>query len=122
MAGHDSPLEHASADWVIADPGDAGAISVQYSGVCNLVSASGNETRTLADPTYVGQWMVLHYDTDGGTQITVTAATSYNKSTNTTLLFAAVSEVVYLVACTVAGALVWRAFSAFPEGDTATAG
>ncbi len=118
MPGHNMRARQAAGVWQIEDPGDAGAIPVGMSGVLNLTTGTA-ETRTLADPTFVGQWMTIHCDTDTGT-VTITCATAHNATGKSELTLDAVSEVVHLVACTVAGSKVWRSFMAFPEEDTVT--
>lgn len=91
---------------VISDPGDAGAIPVNLSGLVALVSA-GAETRTLANPTFRGQTLGLHCDTHVG-NIVVTAASPINVANNTVMTFGAVSECITLEAITVGGSLAWQ--------------
>jgi hypothetical protein len=79
----------------IADPGDAASIAVTHPGVCHLVTA-GAETRTLADPTRVGQRMALYFLTDGGNCV-ITVASPINVAGNNTITFADVGEFVELV-------------------------
>src|ERR1041385_1100637 len=80
---------------LVLDPGDAGAIPVSQSGICNLTSA-GAETRTLAVPGFAGQRLTLCMDTDGG-DIVVTAAQAFNQAGNTTITFDTAGDVVDLV-------------------------
>lgn len=104
-------------DWVgadgltVADPGTAGAIPVSVAGptVCVLTSA-GAETRTLADPAYVGQQLMLAFDTDGG-DIVLTAASAVNQTGNNTLTFADAGDQISLRAASVGGAPKWRVMS-----------
>ena len=56
---------HNELSSVIADPGNAGAITVTESGHCPIVT-TGAETRTLAAPSYAGQLLSLAMKTDGG--------------------------------------------------------
>ena len=90
----------------ISDPGDTNAIAVTASGVCAMTSA-GAETRTMADPTFVGQRIVLVCDTYVG-DIVVTTASACNVANNNTLTFGAVSEAMELVGVSVGGAKVWQ--------------
>jgi hypothetical protein len=90
----------------IVDPGDAGAIPVTESGTCAMESA-GAETRTIDDPTFMGQEIALIDDTHVG-NIVVTAASAVNQTGNNTLTFGAVEDACVLRAMTVAGALIWR--------------
>ena len=59
----------------ILDPGNAGAIPVNRSGVCALTTAAGGETRTLAIPSRLGQRLTLIHGIDGGA-VTVTVASA----------------------------------------------
>lgn len=88
--------------FAITDPGNAGAIPVTVSGVCNMTSA-GAETRTLAIPTFVGQEIVLNCDTYIG-NIVVTSAQALNQAGNTVMTFNAVRDNVTLKAITIGGA------------------
>lgn len=90
----------------IADPGNAGAISVKQSGVCAMTSA-GAETRTLAIPSFIGQEISLIDDTHVG-NIVVTVAAAFNQAGNTILTFGAAADACTLKAMTVGGSLVWR--------------
>lgn len=90
----------------IADPGNAGAISVTNSGYCPLVSA-GAETRTLAAPSFVGQRIVISMKTDGG-DIVVTCATTFNEAGNNTATFDNTGETLILTAVEEGATLRWR--------------
>ena len=118
MSAHTSQADHAGMDWAIADPGDAGAIPVGLSGVCDVVSAT-SETRTLARPSYIGQWLILSFKTDGGDCV-VTCATTVNVTANTIITFDTAGEMLYLLAIRSGSDLVWRASANVPEGDTAS--
>ncbi len=90
----------------IADPGNAGAISVKESGVCALTSA-GAETRTLAIPSFIGQRIALICDVYVGA-IVITAASAINQTGNTIMTFGAAADAIVLTAMQLAGVLVWR--------------
>ena len=91
---------------LIADPGDGEAIPVTSGGSCMLVSA-GAETRTLADPGFLGQELLLALDTDGG-NVVITAASAVNVTGNNTLTFADAGDAIQLLAITIGGALKWK--------------
>ncbi len=91
---------------VLTDPGDAGAIPVTRGGHVPLVTA-GAETRTLADPTFMGQQLLLAMKTDGGNCV-VTAATAVNEAGNNTITFDNPGETLLLVAIESDATLVWR--------------
>ncbi|MBR9800266.1 DUF2190 family protein [bacterium] len=90
----------------ISDPGDGEAIPVTHSGTVPLVSA-GAETRTLADPTFLGQQLSLCFKTDGGDAV-VTSASGVNQTGNNTLTFADAGDVIVLVAIESGANLRWR--------------
>lgn len=89
----------------IADPGNAGAISVVRSGYCPIVTA-GSETRTLAAPTSIGQEITLYIKTDGGTAV-VTVASAINQTGNNTITMADVRDVIVLRAIESGSSKVW---------------
>jgi predicted RecA/RadA family phage recombinase len=91
---------------IIADPGDGEAIPVTVSGSVSLVSA-GAETRTLADPTFVGQQLSLGFKTDGG-DVVVTSASPVNQTGNNTLTFADVGDHLQLTAIEDGSDIEWR--------------
>lgn len=93
----------------IADPGDTGAIGVDKSGVCPIVTA-GAETRTLAIPSFIGQSVMLCLDTDGGDAV-ITVASAVNQTGNNTLTFADAGDEISLKAISVGGTLAWRVAS-----------
>ncbi len=95
----------AASAFAIADPGDAGAIPVTVSGVCNMTSA-GAETRTLAIPTFIGQEITINCDTYVG-DIVVTSAQAINQAGNTVMTFGAVRDCITLKAVTVGGVRRW---------------
>ena len=104
----DRDVELALVPIEITDPGNAGAIPVTQSGVCNLASG-GVETRTLAIPTYNGQTLVLMCATYVG-NITITSAQRLNQAGNVTMTFGAVEDAVFLVAVEIGAALRWKIF------------
>lgn len=117
MGIHQEQSNMSLANWEVVDPGDAGAIRADQSGVCNLASISGNETRTLGDPEKIGLYLLLNYDDDTGTQIAVTAASDINANGDNIMTFTAEDTRILLISCKVAGALVWRAFLPQPATE-----
>lgn len=92
----------------IADPGDGEAIPVTASGTVMLVSGASGETRTIADPAFVGQEITLTMLTDGGGDIVLTAASPVNQTGNNTLTFGAVRDTIKLVAIEAAASREWQ--------------
>lgn len=95
----------SSIDDLIADPGDAGAISVAVSGHVLLVTG-GAETRTMAIPSVTGTEIHLSLKTDGGDCV-VTVAGPVNVAGNNTLTFDNESEHILLRAIDANGTLEW---------------
>ena len=93
---------------VITDPADGNAIPVIHSGQCALVTASGNETRTLAAPTFIGQELTLYLKTNGGTDCTITCSTTIAEVGTNTMLFNATGEALFLRAVEEGSTLRWR--------------
>jgi hypothetical protein len=91
---------------IIADPGASGAIPVIKSGSVSIVSG-GAETRTVADPSFVGQTLNIGLKTDGGT-VTLTAASPVNQTGNNTLAFADVGDHLMLIASEDGSDIEWR--------------
>ncbi len=106
MSGHNAVQNSAQGDHEIQDPGDGGAIPVDKSGVCNLVSVGASETRTLAAPEFIGQRIVFYMDTDGG-DIDITSAVQLNQAGKLTMTFDATEESIELIGVTLAGVKVW---------------
>lgn len=90
----------------ILDPGSAGAIPANRSGICNLVTG-GAETRTLANPTAQGVELTLTMLTDGGDCVITTAA-GHNTSNQTTLTFNAVLDTAVLRSVKTTAGYQWR--------------
>ena len=97
-------LDLESAD--ITDPGDAGAIPANASGVCEIVTAAA-ETRTLAAPARLGIVLDICMHTDGGNCV-ITSATTLNQTENNTITLADVRDFIRLGSTKVGGTLVWR--------------
>lgn len=111
MSGHTMQRDHADMDWEIVDPGDAGAIDTSGSGVLLMTSGASGETRTCGDPEYLGQWMTIVVQTDGGGDIDITFASQINSSTNTVAAFDDVDDQLDLIAIKEGTALEWRIVS-----------
>ena len=81
----------------IDDPGNAGAISVSRPGYVNLITLSGAQTRTLADPKYIGQELDIFFESDGGGDCVITAASAVNQNGDTIMTFSDTGEHIRLV-------------------------
>jgi hypothetical protein len=107
MSGHRAAHDLAKAPLQLTDPGDAGIIAVdRFGGHCEVVTAAA-ETRTLADPTGAGLLATIRLRTDGG-DLTVTAANGLNVAANTTAVFNAVGEQLFMTSVETATAGTFR--------------
>jgi hypothetical protein len=86
---------------------DAAAIPVTHSGSFPITQA-GAETNSLADPTYLGQWLSIFVDTDTAGARVITAASRINQAANTIITLTEVGDFIKLEAITIAGALKWQ--------------
>lgn len=92
---------------LIPDPGTGAAIPVTASGYVPIVTAAA-ETNTLANPTFVGQELLLFVDTYAVGDRVITAASAFNVANNTIMTFGSASDACKLVAVTSGGNLVWQ--------------
>jgi hypothetical protein len=83
------------------------AIPVTHSGSFP-VTQNGAETNTLADPTFIGQWLNIFVDTDTSGARVITAASRINQAANTVITLTDVGDFIKLEAITIAGALKWQ--------------
>lgn len=102
------PVAAGATAWAITDPGDAGAIPVTSSGVCNLTSGVSGETRTVAAPTFVGQTLTLCVDVDGGGDIAVDFAGDIDDSGNDIWTAGDAGDTVHVIGVHIGGSLRWR--------------
>jgi len=83
------------------DPGDGGVIrAVEDLSICEMVSGTVAESRTLANPSKPGLRLVLRMVTNGGGAITVTAANGLTVSLSTSTVFNAVGDMLSLISVT----------------------
>ena len=115
----DADVTLANVMGTIADPGNAGAIPVTISGVCNLTTGGGGETRTLAIPTAIGQRIGLHLNVDGGGDCAITVASAFNQDGDTVITLNDAGDYVELVGVHIASALRWREVSDVERVDAA---
>ena len=95
---------------ILADPGNAGIIRPNADlQICEMVTGSSGETRTLANPTKPGIRFVLRLKTDGGGDAVVTAENGYNIAGETEATFADASDLLSMISVTVsAGVFRWE--------------
>ncbi len=95
---------------LITDPGDGVAIPVTASGTVELESgdSEGDETRTLAAPSFTGQLLCMAMKTDGGDDITVAVANAINDTGNDEITFDDEGEFIILVGVPVGAEFEWK--------------
>jgi predicted RecA/RadA family phage recombinase len=91
---------------VRADPGNAGAIPADYSGSVQIVTAAG-ETRTLANPAFVGQMLAISMKTDAGDCVIAVAA-AFNQTGNNRITLNDAGDTVVLVGIESGANKRWR--------------
>jgi hypothetical protein len=79
------------------DPGDTGTMPVNQSGFWDLVDGGGAETRTLPDPSFVGQIVDIFLSATGGGSIAITADSDIDQSGNNVMTFDTVGEHLRLI-------------------------
>jgi hypothetical protein len=96
----------------ITDPGDGGTIDVSNSGFLGLTHVTGSESRTLPDPTFLGQEIIVYLDEDldaYGGRIDVNSANDFSNSpAHSTMEFDAVGQCAIFYAVQVGSSLRWR--------------
>lgn len=89
---------------LLKDPGTGNTIEATADlQICEMTSGGSAETRTLRRPTKAGIRLVLRMKTDGGGDITVTAAGGFNVAGETQAVFADASDFLSLISVTVSG-------------------
>ena len=87
----------AGAGTATALPADAGTIPGDTSGVMAFTTpAAGDYDLTLADPTSNGQILIIGIESDGGSDLIITADTTFD-GTNTIATMADVDDCIMLV-------------------------
>jgi hypothetical protein len=107
MSAHAVLAELAEANWLIPDPGNAGALPTSKSGMIALVTAA-SETRTLADPVKEGLILVLAFKTDGGDCAVTVASDVTQTSGENVVTFTDVGECIGLMSIPVGSGFKWR--------------
>ena len=114
--------DHAVSGAVLLAPGssnaDSGGAGLQIADVVNgaipvtnsgtvAIATTGAETNAVADPTFLGQRLILTMDVDGGNRV-VTFASDINIAGNNVATFSAVRQTLVLEAIRLAGVLEWE--------------
>lgn len=110
-----SPLE------IVEDPGDGNRIKT-YDRNCliHLETGAGGETRTIGDPDFLGQWLILHMLTDGGGDCVITFDSDMNGSGHTIVTFADANRWLELFGARISGSLRWTSVRPYPSNNGPT--
>jgi hypothetical protein len=117
MPGHNITKKMHDGEGIIADPGNAGTITIFKSpSLVRLVSTAA-ETRTLGRPTKQNVDCLLHFITDGG-DITLTVTGGFNELGSSTFTFSDAGQWVLFRSCmSSAGTYFWQKISDYAVGD-----
>lgn len=118
MSAHNAAIELHSRYLQVADPGNAGTITIDRNLAYVPLVSAGAETRTLARPTAEGVRCTLAMKTDGG-DITVTVTGGLNESGDTTFVFSDAGQFADFVSCEAGGSFFWRKVSDYSTGNLA---
>lgn len=96
--GGNPPVEEINARGVepviIRDPGNAGTFDVSRPGIIEVTTAAA-ETRTLPDPVFRGQELIIYMVSDGGDCV-ITASSPVNQTGHTTITLSAIGGFIML--------------------------
>ena len=90
-SAHNVLAKLQEAQFVLPDPGDAGAIKVPFNFAMVPIVTAAAETRTLVIPAKEMQFLALSMVTDGGDCV-VTVASAYDEDVSTTITFSEVGQ------------------------------
>ena len=93
---------------IVADPGNGLAIANNVSGSLSLTYGAGAETRTLANPTVVGQVIAISVASAGAGTCAITVAGAINQAGNTVMTFNNVADFIELTSINRGGNLRWQ--------------
>ena len=97
--GGKPPVEEINVRGIVPlladDPGNGGSIDTTRSCITEITTA-GVETRTLPDPIFKGQEIMLVFVSNGG-NCTITADSPVNQAGNNTLTFSDIGESITLM-------------------------
>ena len=107
MSAHRILHDMFRAPFLMADPGDAGTITVNRDRAVVPVVTVAAETRTLAVPTKAGLMCMVVLDVDGGV-CTLTVTSGYNQAATTTIVFGDAGDFVIFVSVKIGATYRWR--------------
>lgn len=117
-----TPADPGTTSLLVADTGDAGALTLPAGGTWAeyaLTVGAGAETRTLAVPTARGQRVKVWIKTSGGGSVGIAVAQPYNVLGDTTITLLGVRSSVVLEAISDGANLRWLAVGGDATGESA---
>ena len=116
MSAHRILHDMFRAPFLMADPGDAGTITVNRDRAVVPVVTAAAETRTLAVPTKAGLMCMVVLDTYVG-DLTLTVTSGYNQAGTTAIVLGDAGDFVIFVSVKIGATYRWRVVA--QEGTTA---
>lgn len=110
MSGHRVLYDLLNAPYEVLDPGAGKALVVDRDRVVFPIKTAAAETRTLAAPTKAGLMCTIAFKTDGG-DCTITVASAFTESGETTITLANAGECITLVSVPNGSSYAWRVVS-----------
>ena len=109
MGYHNDKADLFASSERIEDPGDANSIYCgAWGAICDLVTGSSGQTRTLLQPIKSGTMVVLNLKTDGGGDCVITVTGGYNQAGDTSITLADAGDWVAFYSIDVGGSYYWR--------------
>lgn len=117
MSAHRALHDMFRSPFLMADPGDAGTITVDRWGAVVPVTTATAETRTLAQPTKAGLLCMVEINSYGGA-CTLTVTGGYNQAGSTVITLGTEADWIRFVSIKVGASYYWRIIA--EEGTNAT--
>lgn len=93
---------------LLADPGNAGTISVDRTPCRVSLVTTGAQTRTLAAPPYPGMELMLEFKTDGGDCVVAAATGTFNATGNNRITLNDAGDICLLRSVQSGATNIWR--------------
>lgn len=111
MSIHNVLHKLANANWNLLDPGSGVALSVDQTGIYNIVTGASGETNTLGAPLKEGVIIGLNLLTDGGGDRVITVSSAFDQHSSTTITLATAGDFVLLQSVKFGSGFRWRVLS-----------
>jgi hypothetical protein len=111
MRANFNVIESRNLYRTVTDPGSGLTLTPHPQAICSIVNmtSGGAESRTLGDPAFVGQFLILVAEDQGGGDITITHDDTFDGTNNTATFGDGDDSIVLLAAGTTAD--TWRSIA-----------